>query len=239
MVEPFAARVVERDEQPRDPAQDAVQPATRGGVARRPSDARFRVGAPGAEVVAQAGQRFEDRAEIDFAGRRLLILADRGRDLLDRRGVVERVQRRVEDPHDRRQIHREIAAQDLQVRDRHEIVRRVPRRVAAASADRVVPAPLALFDRDVRQQHVQAGRPDLVEGVVACAQRPDALRGHAERVADRRSAQRVRLRHPHDLLVRRRVGTARGVDVELGDAALVEFVGERVGVPRRSRVAAR
>ena len=107
---------------------------------------------------------------------RLLILRDGGADLVHRRGIVERMQRRVEDPDDGRQIHREIAAQDLEVGDRHQIVRRVPRDVAAAAADGVVAAPLALLDRDVRQQHVEAGRADLIERVVAGAQRPDALR---------------------------------------------------------------
>src|SRR5690625_883652 len=96
----------------------------------------------------------------------------------------------------------------------------------------------ALAFRAVGQQHVQRGYADAPERLVARPHGAFHLRRLAGQLADRAGDQLSGFRHRADLAV---VGGTEGagcVDVDVGDAVLVEFFPELVGVPGGAGVAA-
>ena len=236
MIEALPARVVERHENARQAAQRRVRPPPIHGTPRR--DRPLGGSSPVQNRLFQSRQIVDDGREIDLARRTVAILAGGGRDLVDCGGVVERVHGRIHHPGDGREIHLEITAQDRRAGDRRQIVRRVPGRATAVAADRVIAAPAPLRQRDVRQQHVERRRTDLVERVVAGAERSHAGGRLADRVGNRLAAERSGFRHPHDFFVGGRIGAPGRVDVQVRDAPLVEVVGEMVRIPGGACVAA-
>jgi hypothetical protein len=230
VVEPLATRVIERHEDPREPPQRRVRSTTIDRIGR--CDAVFGVGSPVGERMPESIEIIDQRREIDVTGRAVAVIGYRSRDFVHGRQVIERIERGVQHAHERREIHLQVAAEDRKARDRRQIVRRVPGRTAAVAANGVIPAPAALGDGDVRQKHVEGGRTDLVERVIAGAERAHPGCRLAHGIGNRVAAQRARFGHPHHFFVRRRIDAPGGVDVQVCDAPLVEVVGELVRVPR-------
>ena len=117
VIEALALRVVERDQQPRDSAERGVRAAAaarrRRAPARRARSMSARQAASASAGAAEGRRRPRTGRSLR---RRRPGTSPRPRAIsLQRRGVVERMQRRVEDADDGRQVHHEVAPQDLEI----------------------------------------------------------------------------------------------------------------------------